>query len=452
MARVLDTVIFRGLIVVILLTSVPYGSVESWSQAVFQCLVFTLGLLWVLHGFLIKSWKVGSLRLFLPLIALAVFATLQSLSWSQSEVAGSRVVNAISADPFESWVFTLRLSALVLAGLLARRFTYSAARLTVLVHAIIGVALLSSVFGLVRLAVHGDQGLLLPFLRYGRGFAQFLNKNHFSFLAEAAIGLTIGVAAFGRGRRERLLFYGAVVLLLWVAVVLSKSRGGLLAVTVQIVCAALMIINLKRSLPLKSKGKVRLGLTAATVAGLLLMVGGGVIWLGGDQLTTGVETAAAEIGFDSSDLHEGARRTDIWRATWAMAKAHPFAGAGLGGFWAEAPHYHDASGQQSPQQAHNDYLELAASGGLIGIAIFVWFIVVLFQESRRAVQQVHGFQRGAVVGAIIGVAGIAVHSLVDFGLHLTINALVLMLLLSILSLEQLEQRRKMQAHRRAAFN
>ena len=135
-----------------------------------------------------------------------------------------------------------------------------------------------------------------------------------------------------------------------------------------------------------------------------------------------------------------------------MAKAHPIAGAGLGGFWAEAPRYHDASGQQSPQQAHNDYLELLASGGLIGLAIFVWFIVVLFQESRRAAQQDQGFQRGAVLGAILGVAGIAVHSLVDFGLHLTINALVLMLLLSILSLDPLEQRTKMQAHRKAAFN
>jgi len=335
---------------------------------------------------------------------------------------------------------------------LAKRFTYNATRLTVLVHAIICVALVSAVFGLVRLAVHGDQGLLLPFLRYGRGFAQFLNKNHFSYLAEAAIGLTIGVATFSSGRRERLLFYGAATLLLWVAVVLSKSRGGLLAVTVQIICAALMLINLKGSVRLKTRGVTRLVLTGAAVVALLLMIGVGVIWLGGDQLTTGVETAAAEIGADRSDLHEGARRTDIWRATWAMAKAHPIAGAGLGGFWAEVPRYHDASGSQSPQQAHNDYLELLASGGLIGLAIFGWFVVLLFQEARRAAQQPHGLQRAAALGGLIGVAGIAVHSLVDFGLHLTINGLVLILLLTILSLDPFEQRPKMQAHRRAAFN
>ena len=35
-------------------------------------------------------------------------------------------------------------------------------------------------------------------------------------------------------------------------------------------------------------------------------------------------------------------------------------------------------------------------------------------------------------------AGIAVHSVVDFGLHITVNALVLMALLAILSLEPFE--------------
>ena len=128
------------------------------------------------------------------------------------------------------------------------------------------------------------------------------------------------------------------------------------------------------------------------------------------------------------------------------------AGAGLGGFWAEIPLYHDASGLQTPQQAHNDYLELLASGGIIGVAIFVWFVVLLIGAGRRAAQNHSDFQRAAAFGAILGIVGIAVHSLVEFGLHITVNAMVFMILLSILSSERPDRRPQMQAHRTGAFN
>src|SRR5262249_18361532 len=183
----------------------------------------------------------------------------------------------------------------------------------------------------------------------------------------------------------------------------------------------------------------------------LLITVAGIIWLGGDQLTSGVETAVFEIK-GSNVAHEGTRRSDIWRATWQMARAHPIAGAGLGGFWAEFPAYHDASGLQTPQQAHNDYLELLASGGVVGAAIFVWFVVLLIRRLRAITAETHGFQRGAVLGALLGIIGIGVHSFVEFGLHITTNALIFVILLSILSLKPNDQRGLAQAHRTRAFN
>jgi hypothetical protein len=41
------------------------------------------------------------------------------------------------------------------------------------------------------------------------------------------------------------------------------------------------------------------------------------------------------------------------------------------------------------------------------------------------------FSRAACFGALVGLAGVAVHSIVDFGLHLTINAVVLFALVTI---------------------
>jgi O-antigen ligase len=239
------------------------------------------------------------------------------------------------------------------------------------------------------------------------------------------------------------LVYLSVALLLCAAVVLSRSRGGLLAITVQMIFAGLLFVNFKMSATgtrAVDRRWVRwarsIVATAVITGALMVIIVTGVAWLGGDQLSTGMETASSELtGTDPSEEHQGARRRDIWRATWSMFKAHPIAGAGMGAFWAEVPVFHQASGALTPQQAHNDYLELLASGGILGAALFIWFAVALIREARRSVRNNEGFQRAVSLGAIIGLVGVAVHSIVDFGLHITINALVFVVLAGILSLK-----------------
>src|SRR5260370_37217947 len=193
----------------------------------------------------------------------------------------------------------------------------------------------------------------------------------------------------------------------WAALVLSLSRGGLLAMSIQIVFAGLLFLNSRnprrnpiatargsdtRARVTANEGQpptwLRSTIAKAIMIGVLLItIVAGVAWLGGDQLVTGVETAWIELaGADTSELHEAARRRDIGRAGWRMFLQHPIAGAGLGGYWAEFPSFHEGSGVLTPEQAHNDYLEVLASGGLIGAAILVWFAIALIKQTRRNIQ------------------------------------------------------------------
>src|SRR5207237_4473585 len=133
--------IFHGLIAAIVCTSIPYGTVDPWSQAVFECAVFLLGLLWVIHGLLESSWRVGNLRLVIPIVTLVGLAILQSFAWPQTDQAGTKVLWSLSADPFENRVFALRAAALILACVLFIRFTISKQRLSFMVHAIITLAI-----------------------------------------------------------------------------------------------------------------------------------------------------------------------------------------------------------------------------------------------------------------------------------------------------------------------
>ena len=105
---------------------------------------------------------------------------------------------------------------------------------------------------------------------------------------------------------------------------------------------------------------------------------------------------------------------------------------GLGGYWIGITAYHEASGRLVPQEAHNDYLELLSSGGVIGFAIGVWFVVIVVRMIRRNLfADRGGFLRAARKGAVLGLAGVAAHSLVDFGLHIMVNAIMFVTLIMI---------------------
>ena len=436
----LEAFIFYSLIVLVALVAVPYGTVEPWWEAAFECTVFFLGLVWIIHGSFSGSWLVGGARVFYPMIALVALALVQSLPLWQTDWAGTKVWYAISADPFESRRFALKTAALVLAGIMLIRYTSGRRRLSVLVHAIIGVALATAVFGIARQAVQHAPGFGLARLQPGAGYAQFINKNHFAYLMEMTMGLIAGIAIIHSEVRERILVYLSALLLMFVALVLSNSRGGLFAVVAQVVCApAILVGSRTRANGIRSWTR-SMAVRTAMVAALLTVVSGGVIWLGGDQLATGVETAGIEIAAaDPSEYHDGARRRDAWRASWLMFKAHPIMGAGFGGFWTEVPVFHQGSGRLTPRRAHNDYLEVLASGGIAGVALFVWFAIAVFKQARLAPSAADGFQRAAACGATIAIVGVAVHSIFEFGLHITANALVFVALLGILSLGAMTQ-------------
>jgi O-antigen ligase len=232
---------------------------------------------------------------------------------------------------------------------------------------------------------------------------------------EMAFGLGIGAAFTSRVKREHLLIFVALLLPIWIALVLSNSRGGILAMLVQIVSAALLLSS-------RWPTVLKAIMVVVLVAGVLL----GTLWVGGDRLASNFENATRELNPSEA---AGVSRNEIWRATLKMFGAHPITGVGLGGYWIGITAYHDASGLMTPQEAHNDYLELLSSGGLIGFAIGVWFAVVVIREARRNlfVDGVNYLR----LGAILGIIGVAAHSLVDFGLHILINAIIFLSLIMI---------------------
>ena len=386
---------------VVVLAPLPYGTVEPWWKAFFVCAVFGICILAVIEIAISNQPQLKLPSVLLPLLALTALAFLQS--WTGS-----------SADSFQTRFFALQLLALSAFLALLYRYAATAQRMRLLAYTVIGIAVVSAIFGILRLTTQHETGFVLPLLRQNQGFAQFVNKNHFAYLIEMAIGLIIGLA-FGERTKQNLV-YLAFLIPLWVALVLSNSRGGILAILVQVLIATMLLVRWPR---------LKIALAVVLVAGVCA----GTLWVGGDRLANTIAPATNDLTTNVASSRENASRNEIWRATLKLFSAHPVIGAGLGGYWIGITAYHDASGALVPQEAHNDYLELLASGGVIGFVIGVWFLVTVIRVTKSNLSMSKGFVHALRAGAVIGIAGVLVHSLFDFGLHLLGNAFVFLTLI-----------------------
>jgi O-antigen ligase len=153
-----------------------------------------------------------------------------------------------------------------------------------------------------------------------------------------------------------------------------------------------------------------------------------IILFGGEPLARKLDLTKVELNQKTADVY--VLRLNIWQATLKLIKDRPIGGVGFGAYWIAITQYHHSSGDITPQDAHSDYLELLASGGLIGVAIGVWFIVAFFRAARRKLRGADPYGRAVTLGAVTGIITVALHSLVESGLHITINALIFTMLVS----------------------
>jgi len=454
--RTLSWTVFAGLLALIALLPIPYGAVQAWWISLFEVAVFAATILWIIEGLLSGKGVVKEHEVLLPLLLIVLFALVQTVPLSHSTIAGVSITRTISADPFETRRFILVLLAhtLVLAMLL--RFADTRSRLRILTYVIIGSGMGVAVFGLLRFALQPQQGgFILHYLKGETGFGPFINRDHFSFLMEIAMGLIVGLAIFGGlGKWKLRLFFG-LGLTMWLATSLSSSRGGASALVCQIMLGSFLAIS-DRSEILRGpfartlrRASRSLPVRLAALVAILIVIVAASIWIGGDRFRYSVEMMPAEIGVDPSEY--SVRRADIWQAGWQLFKAYPIVGTGFGGFSAAITRYHEKAGIYTIRQAHNDYLEILTSGGLIAAALGIWFIFGIYRVVAARLRTDSGFILAARWGAVIAFFGVAIHSFVDFGLHVPGNSIALMAVLAISLVDVGRKAVKGSARRVASF-
>ncbi len=394
-----------GLIVI---TVLPYATVEVWSTAIWELLILLITLLWGIHAVINKRLRIELNPLVWPLVALLAIAFVQLIPM----LSGAR--RTITYDSFATKDAAVKVLICILFFLLFATFVNTPERRRQAVTTIIVLCVVVALIGIGQ--TYGK--LIWPRAAFG----PFVNRNHFAGFLEMAAGL-IGARIVSRTlQRERMVLYICYLIVVCSGLILSASRGGYLALAAVILFLGLVSLTSRRDK--SGDAKADRGLQFRLVGALILLVVmsfGAMFLTNSDDLLQRFKQVEENITIGELADDRYSRR-ELWQTTMQMVKDHPILGVGLGAYQFAYPRYDQSSGLYRTEQSHNDYLQILADTGVIGGLVLLAFLVLLFARSFAAMQTRDLVQRSISLGALAGCFGIAVHSFVEFNLQVTNNA------------------------------
>lgn len=393
---------------------VAFGAVEPWSIFVVEIGTVVLTLLW-----LAKQWLDGAIDilwnpLFLPMAAFAVLIALQLVlrisAYRHDTISGAMLYCAYGMLCF------------LVTQTLQRS---SQARRIGVILAVYGVTVAS--FALLQgLSPNGKLFWVRTPRLGGWIYGPYVNHNHYAGLMELLVPIPLIISLSRMAHEKVRLAAGIGAAIMVGTIFLSGSRGGMIAIFVELIVLAVVFFRQKRS--------VRIALSVGAFAVVLVSL---LVWLGGKELTVRVTSISKESRTEIS----GGMRLSIDRDSIRMFREKPVIGWGLGTFPVVYPQFRSFYTNFFVNEAHNDYLQLLAEMGVLGFATMVWFQVIVFLRVRRKIGNwTSNVSAATTLAAALGAIGILVHSLVDFNLQIPANAALFYALCSIAAAPALLQR------------
>jgi O-antigen ligase len=426
----LSTMAFVLLAVIPIVAAAAYGSVDAWALGLQALLIAVLTLVWLgdvlIKGRLELNFNLSPLPLFVLICVgiiqlLPLFDPVISDTLIKSDVSGT-----ISMDPFATGFAVAQLVIYLLYFLAALHFLNTASRLRGMVYTVVVFCAFAAFFGILQFLAKPDAIYGLRPTPWAEPFGPYVNKHHFAALMEMTFGIAFALFLVHQSAREKKMLLLISMVLAGISVVLTGSRGGLLSVTVvALFVLVASVISSRMEDSSRDSGTARAtnlissGLFLVTIAALVV---GSVFMLGGDSsLIRGLGVVESE-DFSTGRIH-------FWQVTWEVIKANPFMGVGLDSLAVAFTRFDTWNGTFRIEQSHNDYLQIFAEAGVIGLLSVIAFVLIVFKKGIRNIgRHSSGFSKGMVIGSLGGMLGILVHSFFDFPLRTPSNGFFFILL------------------------
>ncbi len=421
--RNLDWWCERGILLLVLAALVfaplAFGAVYPWAFLVLEALAIGIALVWT-----VRLWAGYKPKLLWP-----------PLTWAVAAFVLYALVRYFTADI--EYVARQELIQVLLYAfffLAVVSHLYGQDETETIVYTLTAVAALTSSYALAQFLHHSNHvwNLTTPEIYAGRASGTYINPDHFAGFLEMVLPLPLAFLLAGRVSVTTRVVLAYAVLSIGAGLAVTLSRGGWVA-------AAAGLSLLLVCLMFHRNHRLR-----AILAMLMLVAAGGFFTAHYLSKNVGFMRRVAKPDDSGSGVLDTFARVQMWQPAVQMWRDHPWWGVGPGHYDFRFREYRPPGFQFRPEHAHNDYLELLADWGAVGTLIvvaggivFIFGLVRTWPHIRRDESDLGSSGMSTryafFLGALSGLFALAVHSAVDFNLHIPANALVAVTLLALVA-------------------
>jgi O-antigen ligase len=413
----------NSLLAVVSVSALLFGAVESWSMAIVGVITTAAFVPFVgkwkssgesgpdTRGIILPALIHLLYPLFqlipLPLSVLNVFhVKLRELVTLSPDLAPA--FHSISVYPFATETELSHLMVYLMVFSMAAFGIRDRHRAFRLMRGLMIFGFVIGIFGIIQRATSNES--IYWFRKLSQGgipFGPFVNRNHFAGFLGMIIPFSVAFASMARSLEKRVM-YGFFGIIMAVALFFSLSRGGIISFFGGILVFLFLVFT---------KGKSRMKLAPLFI--FLFFFAVYLVYLGASPV---IER------FAKSGVTD-AQRLSAWVGTLTAFRDFPLFGSGMGTFPYIFKIYQPEGLPGFWDHAHNDYLELLLEGGIIGVLVLAVFMLSILIRILKAPWD----ERGTYLGAafLSSITTMAVHSIVDFNLHIPSNAILFSLILGL---------------------
>lgn len=453
----LGTVAFWGLLVALIWAPWPLGSNRLWASAALACIVWVAvamaALDWLRNPYAVQRTPLAK-GWWWPAAAFSGFVLLLAMQMIPGLAPNG---GTVSIDTFQTRRYLLNTLVYAGAAILVLLTVNSPQRLVQLLLAVVLTGVMQAAAAVLLYASDSSYQLwFASFDQGGRAMGTFVNPDHLAGYMELTLSAGVGwlitqmedkVQPRGHGWRQTAvtglsfmmspkMVLRTLLVLPVAALVMTHSRGGNGAFFL-----TLLVVGAVVAAKSKRLRKPALWLVASMAIVDLFIIGQ---WVGLDRVAERIrDTAKASIQAEEPAVGFGAavntepreqsiaERLEVPRLSLQLVAQRPVLGHGGGTYATAFAPFKQAHLPLHWDHAHNDFVQVACDTGLVGLMLWLaigltsaWRALQLVNDSRSQVQ------RGVGIGALMALGCMALHSTVDFNLHIPANAMTFTVLLA----------------------
>ena len=428
-----------GLIIIVPIAFHPwcFNFYTPAKEFAYEILIITGLMFWALKMVGKEEIKFTSTPLNLPVISFIAVCTL-SLIWS------------------DTFFTSLKELPLFLAGPLLYFVIINNIRDEKQINRIIGaVTIVAAVLGVYGIFQYNgiDFYFIINSIAGQRVCGLFGNPGYFAGYIILPLSLAISLFLVSKNRKRKILLLIGI-LAMGTTFIVTFTRSSYLALGISSIFMFLLFLFARGKIFIKENKKIVIFVLIIIILTVSLFIIPTFLSKPG----TTISRIKGRLSTEQlkNTLTSGARIA-IWKITGTMIKDRPILGSGIGTFKYNDFRYQAKFFEQGDnrsiypsyysfaEKAHNEYLQLWAELGIIGLAIFLWLIIAYFNYGIRYLKKEKDEQRqGIMIGLMGAVVAFLVHSFFWFPLHLTTNVSLLWLFIGLATVMGIEKNGKLE--------